>query len=71
MMLANCRKDYGNLQPLSPARIHPFGACAPKWRGLADDDKWKIIDSTRPYDKRRLHELDFWFGGTTASAEAS
>ena len=34
----------------------------PKWQGLADDDKWQIQDPTHPYDKRRVRELDFWFG---------
>jgi phosphatidylserine/phosphatidylglycerophosphate/cardiolipin synthase-like enzyme len=39
----------------------------PKWEGLADDDKWQIEDPSQPYDKRRLRELDFWFGATTAT----
>jgi phosphatidylserine/phosphatidylglycerophosphate/cardiolipin synthase-like enzyme len=43
---------------------------APKWQGLADDDKWQIIDSSRAYDKRRLRELDFWFGATAAASPA-
>ncbi|SCM79708.1 conserved hypothetical protein [uncultured Pleomorphomonas sp.] len=34
----------------------------PRWSGLADDDKWQIADPANPYDKRRLRELDFWFG---------
>lgn len=36
----------------------------PKWSGLADDDKWQIQDPDHPndYDRRRLRELDFWFG---------
>lgn len=34
----------------------------PRWSGLADDDKWQIADPATPYDKRRLRELDFWFG---------
>lgn len=34
----------------------------PRWSGLANDDKWQIADPAGPYDKRRLHELDFWFG---------
>lgn len=34
----------------------------PSWSGLADDDKWQIADPASPYDKRRLRELDFWFG---------
>jgi phosphatidylserine/phosphatidylglycerophosphate/cardiolipin synthase-like enzyme len=36
----------------------------PKWEGLADDDKWQIQNPGHPsdYDKRRLRELDFWFG---------
>jgi hypothetical protein len=34
----------------------------PKWEGLADDDKWQISDPPQPYDRRRLRELDFWFG---------
>jgi phosphatidylserine/phosphatidylglycerophosphate/cardiolipin synthase-like enzyme len=36
----------------------------PKWEGLADDDKWQIQNPDHPsdYDKRRLRELDFWFG---------
>ncbi len=36
----------------------------PKWQGLADDDNWQIKDPSQPYDKRRLRELDFWFGAT-------
>jgi phosphatidylserine/phosphatidylglycerophosphate/cardiolipin synthase-like enzyme len=39
----------------------------PKWEGLADDDKWQIKDPSQPYDRRRLRELDFWFGAITAS----
>lgn len=40
---------------------------APKWAGLADNDKWQIgapgADAkTQSYDKRRERELDFWFG---------
>ncbi|MBS7538435.1 MULTISPECIES: phospholipase D-like domain-containing protein [Xanthobacteraceae] len=38
----------------------------PRWTGLADDDKWQIVDATKSYDKRRLRELDFWFGADTA-----
>jgi hypothetical protein len=34
----------------------------PRWQGLADDDQWQIKDPNQPYDKRRLRELDFWFG---------
>lgn len=34
----------------------------PKWTGLADDDKWQIADASKPYDRRRIRELDFWFG---------
>lgn len=34
----------------------------PAWSGLADNDKWQIADPAKPYDKRRLRELDFWFG---------
>ena len=36
----------------------------PAWDGLADDDKWQIgaPGSDADYDKRRVHELDFWFG---------
>jgi phosphatidylserine/phosphatidylglycerophosphate/cardiolipin synthase-like enzyme len=36
----------------------------PAWDGLADDDKWQIgaPGSDASYDKRRLRELDFWFG---------
>ena len=39
----------------------------PRWQGLADDDKWQIgtpgVDArTQAYDKRRVHELNFWFG---------
>ncbi|MFG1229237.1 phospholipase D-like domain-containing protein [Xanthobacter wiegelii] len=34
----------------------------PRWSGLADDDTWQIADATKAYDKRRLRELDFWFG---------
>ena len=36
----------------------------PKWQGLAADDNWQIKDPSQPYDKRRLRELDFWFGAT-------
>ncbi len=35
---------------------------APKWTGLADDDSWQIKSPDQPYDKRRIRELDFWFG---------
>jgi hypothetical protein len=35
----------------------------PKWQGLADDDAWQIKSPPNPYYKRRLRELDFWFGG--------
>ncbi|SCB36177.1 phospholipase D-like domain-containing protein [Rhizobium multihospitium] len=35
---------------------------APKWTGLADDDNWQIKSPDQPYDKRRIRELDFWFG---------
>ncbi len=41
---------------------------APKWQGLADDDQWQIRDASQPYDKRRLRELDFWFGAPAAEA---
>jgi len=36
----------------------------PTWEGLADDDTWQIgaPGSDATYDKRRLRELDFWFG---------
>ena len=39
----------------------------PKWKGLADNDHWQIGDPNadgreRAYDKRRLRELNFWFG---------
>jgi hypothetical protein len=42
----------------------------PKWEGLADDDKWQIQapGSDVGYDKRRLRELDFWFGKLAAGA---
>jgi phosphatidylserine/phosphatidylglycerophosphate/cardiolipin synthase-like enzyme len=41
-----------------------------KWLGLADDDAWQIgkpgaSAKTQLYDKRRLRELDFWFGETS------
>jgi phosphatidylserine/phosphatidylglycerophosphate/cardiolipin synthase-like enzyme len=42
----------------------------PKWEGLADDDKWQIRDSSEPYDKRRIRELDFWFGSAPAQMRA-
>ena len=42
----------------------------PKWEGLADDDKWQIEDPSQPCDKRRLRELGFWFGATTATGAA-
>ncbi len=35
---------------------------APKWTGLADDDNWQIKSPDQPFDKRRIRELDFWFG---------
>lgn len=37
----------------------------PKFNGLADNDTWQIDDRAEPlrdYDKRRLREIDFWFG---------
>jgi phosphatidylserine/phosphatidylglycerophosphate/cardiolipin synthase-like enzyme len=36
----------------------------PSWEGLADNDKWQIgaPGSEAAGDKRRLRELDFWFG---------
>ena len=39
----------------------------PKWKGLADDDHWQIGDPKadapgRAYDKRRVREIEFWFG---------
>lgn len=34
----------------------------PQWAGLADDDTWQIRDPAQGYDRRRLRELDFWFG---------
>ena len=37
---------------------------------LADDDEWQIKDPSQAYDKRRLRELDFWFGATTATGAA-
>jgi phosphatidylserine/phosphatidylglycerophosphate/cardiolipin synthase-like enzyme len=37
----------------------------PRWQGLADDDQWQIKDPNQPYDKRRLRELDFWFGSAS------
>lgn len=36
------------------------------WQGLADDDQWQIRDPSQGYDKRRLRELDFWFGSAPA-----
>ena len=39
----------------------------PRWQGLADDDEWQIKDPSQAYDKRRLRELDFWFGATTVT----
>ncbi|MDR3496490.1 MAG: phospholipase D-like domain-containing protein [Ancalomicrobiaceae bacterium] len=38
----------------------------PRWTGLANDDAWQIVDASKPYDKRRLRELDFWFGSDAA-----
>ncbi|MFK0165015.1 phospholipase D-like domain-containing protein [Rhizobium sp. NPDC090279] len=35
---------------------------APKWTGLANDGNWQIKSPDQPYDKRRIRELDFWFG---------
>jgi hypothetical protein len=45
----------------------------PKWEGLEDDDKWQIQNPDHPnaYDKRRLRELDFWFGKPTLPATHS
>jgi phosphatidylserine/phosphatidylglycerophosphate/cardiolipin synthase-like enzyme len=40
----------------------------PKWQGLADDDNWQIKDPSQLNDKRRLRELDFWFGATATGA---
>ena len=37
----------------------------PRWAGLADDDTWQIADPRAPGDKRRIRELDFWFGAPT------
>jgi phosphatidylserine/phosphatidylglycerophosphate/cardiolipin synthase-like enzyme len=34
----------------------------PTWTGLADNAVWQIKSPAQPYDKRRLRELDFWFG---------
>ncbi len=39
----------------------------PKWQGLADDDQWQIKDPSQPYDKRRVRELDFWFGKSASA----
>ncbi len=38
-----------------------------RWAGLADNDAWQIgtpnaDEKTKDYDKRRVRELDFWFG---------
>lgn len=38
-----------------------------RWTGLADDDRWQIgrpdaNAESAAYDRRRLRELDFWFG---------
>jgi hypothetical protein len=40
----------------------------PKWEGLEDDDKWQIQNPDHPndYNRRRLRELDFWFGRRTS-----
>jgi len=38
----------------------------PKWAGLADDDGWQIKAPGNAYDKRRLRELDFWFGSNAS-----
>jgi phosphatidylserine/phosphatidylglycerophosphate/cardiolipin synthase-like enzyme len=38
----------------------------PKWEGLADNDEWQIRDPGHGYDKRRVRELDFWFGSASA-----
>ena len=42
----------------------------PKWSGLVDDDKWQIQNPDHPndYDRRRLRELDFWFGTSALPA---
>ncbi len=42
----------------------------PKWEGLEDDDTWQIQNPGHPNDfnKRRLRELDFWFGKPTLPA---
>ena len=41
----------------------------PHWQGLADDDAWQIgaPGSDEASDKRRLRELDFWFGARAGS----
>lgn len=33
-----------------------------RWLGLVDDDAWQISGPGRGNDKRRLREIDFWFG---------
>ena len=50
-------------------RFNRLNAAVPAgkaWNGLQDNDTWQIGGaggSTKPdYDKRRLRELDFWFG---------
>jgi phosphatidylserine/phosphatidylglycerophosphate/cardiolipin synthase-like enzyme len=37
----------------------------PKWEGIVDNDEWQIRDLSREYDRRRVKELDFWFGSTS------
>jgi phosphatidylserine/phosphatidylglycerophosphate/cardiolipin synthase-like enzyme len=39
----------------------------PQWTGLADNADWQIKDPTLGYDKRRVRELDFWFGSSPAT----
>jgi len=41
----------------------------PAWEGLADDNKWQIgaPGSDEDSNKRRLRELDFWFGKLAGS----
>ena len=54
---------YSQYRWRESVHIHPG---RPKWEGLVDNDKWQIRDSTREYDRRRVKELDFWFGSTSS-----
>jgi phosphatidylserine/phosphatidylglycerophosphate/cardiolipin synthase-like enzyme len=53
------------------ASVQKDAAGMRQWEGLADDDQWQIRDASKAYDKRRLRELDFWFGTDATAARAA